>query len=730
MMPSNTQISEAPILRLEGAVERVTFHSEESGYSVLRLKTKGNRDLVTVVGFVSVITPGENIESFGEWIQTKEYGRQFKAKSIRTVAPSTLEGIEKYLGSGMVKGIGPHFAKKLVKSFGFEVFDVIEQSPEKLRSVEGIGPKRIDKITSAWKDQKVIRSIMVFLQGHGVSTSKAVRIFKTYGEESVERVRANPYQLARDIHGIGFKSADVIAEKLGIAKNSIIRARAGVSYVLMERVQRGHCAYPEADLLVEASKLLEIEEETLRQAITAEIGEGHLVRESIEDQRCLYPASIHHCEGEIAQLLKLICQAPLPWQKIDTEKAIPWVEKQVSLKLAPLQKMAVATAVSSKVTIITGGPGTGKSTLTKSILTILKAKNIQMALCSPTGRAAKRLSECTGMEAKTIHRTLGFDPKKGGFTHDRDRPLPIDLLLIDEASMVDVQLMYSLLKAVPQKAAIIIIGDVDQLPSVGPGFVLADLIDSATIATVKLTEVFRQAAQSKIIQAAHRINAGEFPDLEHREGSDFFFITSDDPDATVPKIVDLVKNRIPQKFGTNAIRDVQVLCPMLRGTLGARNLNIELQKALNPEPKAKVDRFGYTFAVGDKVMVLQNDYDKEVFNGDMGFIREIDLEEQECLIDFDEKEVLFEFGELDILQPAYTVSIHKSQGSEYPVVVIPIVTQHYMMLRKNLVYTGITRGKRLVVLIGQKKALAIAIKTSAKDKRWTNLKKKLQAAID
>jgi len=721
-------VQQQPILQLAGTVERVTFHSEESGYSVLRVKARGHRDVVTVLGFVSAISPGENVETFGEWVQSKEYGRQFKAKSIRTVAPSTVEGIEKYLGSGMVKGIGPHFAAKLVRVFGLEVFDVIERSPERLRQVEGIGPKRIERITSAWKDQKVIRSIMVFLQGHGVSTSKAVRIFKTYGEDAVERVKANPYQLARDVHGIGFKSADVIAEKLGIAKNSIIRARAGTAFVLMERIQDGHCAYPEGDLLVEASKLLEIEESVLRDAVAAEVADGHLVREDVAGQNCLFPTSIHRCEGEVANLLGEISRGTVPW-KIDLEKSIPWVQKQVNLELASLQRDAVGTALSSKITVITGGPGTGKSTLTKAIVTILKTQGIQMALCSPTGRAAKRLSECTGMEAKTIHRTLGFDPKKGGFTHGRERPLPIDLLLIDEASMVDIQLMYSLFKAVPPKAAVIVIGDVDQLPSVGPGRVLGDIIASGVVPTVRLNQVFRQAAKSRIIQAAHRINEGYLPDLEHQDGSDFYFVTSDDPEVTVPKIIDLVRNRIPTKFGFEPVREIQVLCPMLRGTLGARNLNIELQKALNPNPTASIERFGYRFGVGDKVMVLQNDYDKEVFNGDVGFIREIDPDEQECMIDFDGREVIFEFGEMDILQPAYTVTIHKSQGSEYPAVVIPVATQHYMMLKRNLVYTGVTRGKKLVVLIGQKKALAIAVKAPGQGVRWTNLKKKLQAAL-
>lgn len=734
-MQSNlASLQQQPLIRIGGAVERVTFHSEESGYSVIRVKVRGQRDLVTVLGFVSAISPGESLEAFGEWIQSQEYGRQFKAKTIRTVPPSTLEGVEKYLGSGMVRGIGPHFAARLTKTFGFAVFDVIENTPELLRRVEGIGPKRIARITSAWKDQKVIRSIMVFLQSHGVSTTKAVRIFKTYGEDAVERVRANPYQLARDIHGIGFKSADLIAEKLGIAKDSLLRARAGVAYVLLERIQDGHCAYPEAELVSQASQLLGIEEGKLREAIDAEVGERHLVREEIGGHQgattCLYLAGLHHAEVEVATLVADLARGQVPWGEIELDKAMPWVEEKVGLALAPLQREAVRCALTAKFTIITGGPGTGKSTLTKAILTILQAKGMRMALCSPTGRAAKRLADCTGMVAKTIHRTLGFDPKKkGGFTHDREQPLPIDLLLIDEASMVDVQLMQALLKAVPPTAAVIVIGDVDQLPSVGPGRVLSDLIDANVLATVRLTQIFRQAAQSRIIQAAHKINAGEFPELTHREGSDFYFISSDDPEATIPKILDLVQHRIPKKFALDPVRDIQVLCPMLRGTLGARNLNLHLQKALNPLPSAKVERFGFVFAVGDKVMVLQNDYDKEVFNGDMGFIMAIDQDEQECSIDFDGREVTFEFADLDILQPAYTVTIHKSQGSEYPAVIVPVVTQHYMMLRRNLIYTGVTRGKKLVVLIGQKRALAIAIRAVGQDLRWTHLRSRLQSAM-
>jgi exodeoxyribonuclease V alpha subunit len=728
-----THIAEASELLL-GVVERITFHSEESGYSVLRVKVRGQIELITVVGVSSSIHTGEDVRCHGTWVQNKDYGKQFKASSIQSIPPTSLEGIEKYLGSGMVKGIGPHFAKKLVALFGKEVFETIETEPKKLLSIEGIGAKRVSKITSAWKDQKAIREIMVFLQSHGVSPSKAVRIYKTYGADAVEQVKSNPYRLAKDIYGIGFKSADFIASRLGIAPNSLIRARAGVGYALMQRVGEGHCAYPEKDLLQEASTLLEIDQDILKNAIEAEVLDKQLVRQVLEtatgeEVMCLYPAAIAHFESQVAHRIVELSKnlTEVPWGQIDLDKAVPWVMKEINLELADLQKEAVKTALTSKITVITGGPGTGKSTLTCAILTILKAKSVKMALCSPTGRAAKRLSECTGMEAKTIHRTLGFDPKSpGGFTHGAKNPLPTDLLLIDEASMIDIQLANSLFKALPLHAAIIIIGDVDQLPSVGPGRVLSDLISSQTIPTVKLTQIFRQAATSQIIQAAYQINQGKLPSAKNLSDSDFYFLECDDPDVILEKIIDLVSRRIPAKFKLNPVRDIQVLCPMQRGTLGARNLNVALQKKLNPHPESQVERFGYRFLLGDKVMVLQNDYDKEVFNGDMGFIHSIDLIEQECVILFDGREVVFEFGEMDILQPAYTVTIHKSQGSEYPVVVIPVVTQHYMMLKRNLIYTGVTRGKKLVILIGQKKALAMAVKAVNQKERYTHLSSQIK----
>jgi len=711
---------------LQGSVERVTFHSADTGYCVLRVKAKGRKDPVTLVGHLASVSAGEYVEAAGSWAQHRDFGLQFKANHIKTVHPSTIEGIEKYLGSGMIKGIGPHFAKKLVKAFGVEVFDVIDKTPETLRTVPGIGPVRVRKITTAWKDQKVVRDIMVFLQSHGVSTSKAVRIYKTYGDAAITRVSANPYQLARDIHGIGFKSADLIAGHLGIDKNSVVRARAGVNHVLMERVSDGHCAYPEEELLEQSAALLEIDPVILKEAIALEVGDGYLVREEIEQRSCLYTAGIFKHEYEVAERLSRLLPGDPPWGAIAAEKAVEWVEKKLSMELAPLQKEAVARALASKLLIVTGGPGTGKTTLTRAILTILAAKGVSMALCSPTGRAAKRLSECAGMEAKTIHRLLGFDPKKGGFLHNEENPFSFDFLLIDEASMVDVSLMYHLLRAVPRRAAIVVVGDVDQIPSVGPGAVLGSLIESGRLPTVRLTQIFRQAAQSAIIVSAHRINGGTIPDLRSQpKESDFHFIESNEPEPTIAKILDLVKTRIPRHLGIDAIRDIQVLCPMSRGALGARALNLELQKALNPAPSVTVERYGTVFAPGDKVMVTVNDYDKEVFNGDIGFITKLDPIEHEASIDFDGREVIFDFSELDIVSLAYATTVHKSQGSEYPAVVMPVAMQHFMMLKRNLLYTGVTRGKKLVVLVGQKKAMAIAIKSANQGKRWNNLAARL-----
>jgi exodeoxyribonuclease V alpha subunit len=707
---------------LAGLVERVTFHSTESGFCVLRVKARGHRDLVTTVGHAAMISAGEWITASGTWINDRNHGLQFKAHFLKTHAPSTLDGIEKYLGSGMIRGIGPVYAKRLVKMFGNDVFDIIEESPERLRDVEGIGPKRADKITAGWADQKVIREIMVFLHEHGVGTARAVRIFKTYGTDAVQVMSENPYRLAKDIRGIGFRTADLIAEKLGIEKTAMIRVRAGISFALTEAMGDGHCGLPRRELIGLAGKLLEVPPPLIESALAEELAEETVTADCVDETDCIFLTGLYLAERGIAEQLKRISTGALPWPDIDADKALPWIEQKTGLTLATSQAEAIRITLRSKTMVVTGGPGVGKTTIVNSILRILAAKSVNLLLCAPTGRAAKRMTEATGMEAKTIHRLLEFDPKSFGFKRNDENPLECDLLVVDESSMVDVSLMQSLMKAVPSHAALLIVGDIDQLPSVGPGQVLADIIESGAVPVVRLTEVFRQAAQSKIITTAHAINAGRLPDLTPPEGdTDFYFVPATDPEQAVPRIVELVSKRIPRKFGFDPIKDVQVLCPMNRGGVGARSLNIELQAALNPAGEKKVERFGWTFAPGDKVMQIENDYDKDVYNGDIGMIEDVDLDEGEVAVNFDERTVTFVFGELDTLVPAYAATIHKSQGSEYPAVVIPVMTQHYAMLQRNLIYTGVTRGKKLVVLVGQKKAVAIAVKNISGRRRWSKL---------
>lgn len=707
---------------LAGLVERVTFHNSESGFCVLRAKARGHRELVTIIGHAAIISAGEWITASGEWINDHTHGQQFKARFLRTSAPTSIDGIEKYLGSGMIRGIGPVYAKKLVRAFGEKVFDTIEAEPERLREVTGIGAVRAKRITDAWAEQKIVREIMVFLHSNGVGTARAVRIFKTYGTDAIQVMTENPYRLARDIRGIGFKTADAIAMKLGIEKTAMMRVRAGISYALTEAMDDGHCGLPQAELTPLAEELLEVGADLINVALDLELAEGTVIADTLGDTACIFLAGLYRAERAIGERLLALSRGRLPWGSIDADRALPWIEKRIGLELAPSQKTAVRLALTSKLLVITGGPGVGKTTIVNAILRILVAKEVKLLLCAPTGRAAKRLKETTGQEAKTIHRLLEVDPKGGGFKRNADTPLDCDLLVVDETSMVDVMLMHAVIKAVPEGAALLVVGDVDQLPSVGPGQILADMINSGSAPVVRLTEVFRQAAQSRIIVSAHRINQGAIPDLEKPEGdSDFYFVPAKEPETAVQRIVELVKNRIPQRFGFDPIRDVQVLCPMNRGGVGARSLNIELQKALNPAGERKVERFGWTFAPGDKVMQIENDYDKEVYNGDIGYIDDVDVEAAELTTSFDGRAVVYGFGELDTLVPAYAATIHKSQGSEYPAVVIPIMTQHYTMLQRNLLYTGVTRGKKLVVLVGQKKAVAIAVRSVSGRRRWSKL---------
>jgi exodeoxyribonuclease V alpha subunit len=621
----------------------------------------------------------------------------------------------------MIRGIGPVYAKKLVRAFAEAVFEIIEQEPHRLREVTGIGPKRAERIIEGWAEQKVIREIMLFLHSNGVGTSRAVRIYKTYGADAVQLISENPYRLARDIRGIGFLTADQIAAKLGIEKTALIRIRAGISFALAEAMDDGHCGLPADELIPLAQKLLEVPPDLVETALALELQDGTVIADSLEERRCIFLAALYRAEREIAEKLKELASGTPPWPSIEADKAIPWVETRTRLVLADSQKQALRAALVSNILVITGGPGVGKTTLVNSLLKILIAKGVSIALCAPTGRAAKRLSDSTGLEAKTIHRLLETDPKTGGFRRNEEAPLDCDLLVVDETSMIDVPLMRAVLRALPNNAALVLVGDVDQLPSVGPGQVLADIIASGAVPVVRLTEIFRQAAESRIVTNAHRINQGLMPDLTSAEGGDFYFVDAADPEDGVRKLLAIVQERIPKRFGLDPIRDIQVLCPMNRGGLGARSLNIELQKALNPPNEIRIERYGWTFCLGDKVMQIENDYDKDAYNGDLGIVSRLDLEEGELAVDFEGREVVYGVGELDELVLAYATTIHKSQGSEYAAVVIPLTTQHYTMLQRKLIYTGVTRGKRLVVVVGQRQALAIAVKGSQTRRRWSKL---------
>ncbi|MFE8035022.1 ATP-dependent RecD-like DNA helicase [Thiohalocapsa marina] len=712
-----------PHERLAGSIERVTFHSEQSGFCVLRVKVRGQRDLVTVVGTAASVSPGETIETQGQWVNDRQHGLQFRADQLKIVPPATLEGIEKYLGSGMLRGIGPHFARTLVQAFGETVFDVIESAPERLEALPGIGRTRRARISAAWAEQKVIREIMVFLQSHGVGSSRAVRIYKTYGDAAILTVSENPYRLALDIWGIGFKTADTIAQRLGIPHDSLLRARAGVRHALQVHSEQGHCAAAPEQLLGMASKLLDIPPPIIEQGIVDEEREDNLIRE----EALIYLTPLQRAEQGCAAHLRRLLRGPLPWGRIAVARALPWVETQTGLTLAPSQRAAITTLLESKVAVLTGGPGVGKTTLVNSLLRILRAKGVSVLLAAPTGRAAKRLTETTGQEAKTIHRLLEFDPSAYRFKRDAEHPLDAELLVLDEASMLDTVLMNQLLRALPESAALLIVGDVDQLPSVGPGAVLADLIASGVVPTVRLTEIFRQALSSQIIVNAHRINRGEVPRAPAKgETSDFYLIEAADAEDLAAKLYATVTQRIPQRFDFDPVEDIQVLTPMNRGGLGVQAINLALQQRLNPSAQLRVQRFGTTYAPGDKVLQRVNNYDKEVFNGDIGRIRAIDPEQSLVRVDFDDRLVEYDFSALDELSLAYAASIHKAQGSEYPVVVIPLAMQHYQLLERNLLYTGVTRGKQLVVLIAEPKALRIAVGRQQAQQRITRLTERLR----
>ncbi|HXW29121.1 MAG TPA: ATP-dependent RecD-like DNA helicase [Xanthobacteraceae bacterium] len=707
---------------LAGVVERVTYHNESNGFIVVQVKPRGQRELVTVVGHAATLSVGEFIEAVGAWVMDRTHGRQFKADRLHAAPPSTIEGIVRYLGSGMVKGIGPKTAKRIVAQFGEKTFEIIETDPARLRTVAGIGRWRAAQIRAAWAEQKSVRDIMVFLHDHGVGTARAVRIFKTYGPEALGIITANPYRLAHDIRGIGFRTADAMAQRLGLSKHAPQRLRAGIAFALETATDEGHCGLPVDELIRLAERLLDVPAEPIRDALKAELAAAAVVHDTIGGRSCAFLRGLYAAESGIAGRLMALSRGQPPWPTIEATKAIPWVESRTGKALSASQRDAMAVALASKVAVITGGPGVGKTTLLDAILTVLAAKGVRILLAAPTGRAARRMTEQTGMEAKTVHRLLEVDPSTASFRRDADNPLEADLLVVDEASMLDVPLMHAIVKALPQRMGLLLVGDVDQLPSVGPGRVLADTIASGAIPVARLTEVFRQAASSRIITSAHRINRGQIPEWPVAgEASDFFFVEAKNPDDGATKIVEIVRDRIPRRFGLDPLRDVQVLCPMQRGALGARALNVDLQKALNPHPPARIEKFGSTFATGDKVMQIANDYEREVFNGDVGRLLRIDEDAGSVHVGFYGREVSYGFTELDALVPAYAVTVHKSQGSEYPAVIITCALQHYTMLVRNLLYTAVTRGKQLVVVVGERRALALAVNTADARRRWTKL---------
>ncbi len=722
---------------LKGQIEKITYNSQETGYTVARVKIHGKPDLVTVVGNLMSPMPGEVLSMKGEWTSHPKYGQQFKVVYYESTVPATVLGIRKYLGSGLIKGIGPVMAERIVKQFGNQTLDIIEDQAERLAEVEGIGKKRIGMIRQAWDDQKEIREVMLFLQSHGISSAYASRIYKHYGDRSIGTVRENPYRLAMDVFGIGFLTADKIAQQLGFSKDSPLRAEAGILFILNQLADDGHVYYPYEPLMEKCHEVLQIDYNILTKALEGLVISGKIAIENLnndtkntnKNNQAIYLSKFYFCEKRIAERIKLLISTPEILRPVQVEKAVEWVQKELSIQLALNQLEAIRNALKNKVLILTGGPGTGKTTVINAILKIFNAMGARCLLAAPTGRAAKRMTETTGIPAKTLHRLLEFSFESGGFQKNEEKPLNCHVLIVDEASMIDTVLMHHLMKAVPPTASFILVGDVNQLPSVGPGNVLKDMISSGTVPVTTLTEIFRQAAESLIIVNAHRINHGNFPLLPSHDHSkspgDFYFIRQENPEKVLNIILDLTCKRIPKRFGYDPFDQVQVLTPMHRGTLGAANLNYHLQQALNPK-KDSLILGGRSFKIDDKVMQIRNNYDKKVFNGDIGRIKHIDADSQELAILFDDRLVPYDFSELDEIVLAYAISVHKSQGSEYPVVIIPIITQHYILLQRNLIYTAVTRAKKLAVLVGTWKALAIGIKNDKTRKRYTLLKERLK----
>ncbi|MBI5564591.1 MAG: ATP-dependent RecD-like DNA helicase [Chloroflexi bacterium] len=733
---------------LEGLVERITYYNAENGYTVLRLSARGHADLVSVVGNLPEISPGESLRLHGQWITNTQYGKQFKAERCEQVLPATIEGIKKYLGSGLIKGVGPVTAQRIVKKFGAQTLDMLDREPERIRDVLGIGPKRAIAIARAWEEQKSIKQVMVFLQGHGVNTGLAVKIYKQYGDAAIDLVQADPYRLAHDIYGIGFKTADKIAHDLGLPHDSPSRVAAGVVYTLSALTDQGHVFAPQNKLIHDAAELLSVQPdqviasfETLEQADQIKRAVIYLTKDErrqaesiVKDEAAIYLTPFYQGEVNVAKRLNTIIGSPqarlADLRLLDFQSELNALSSTVSnrptARLSDQQREAVKTAITHKVTVLTGGPGTGKTTTMRALIELLEKHHKRYALASPTGRAAKRLSQATDRPTKTIHRLLEFAPAEG-FKRNAQNPLEVDMLIVDEASMLDLLLMNNLLKAVPPNAHLLLVGDVDQLPSVGAGDVLRDIIASGRAAVIRLDVIFRQAQTSHIITNSHRINQGQLP-FTPKDADDFFLFVKDEPDEAAELIVDLVASRIPGKFGLKPL-DIQVLSPMYRSATGVTNLNSLLQARLNPPAPNKLERklSGTLFRVGDRVLQTRNNYDKDVYNGDLGYVMGIDLENQTLTVAIDDRPIEYEWSETDELTLAYAVSVHKAQGSEYPAIVMPLLTQHYMMLQRNLLYTGITRAKKLVVLVGSKRALAMAVKNNQPGQRYSGLSERLAA---
>ncbi len=728
---------------IQGVVERLTFHSPESGYSVARLKVPGEQDLATIVGSFPNIQPGQTLKLVGFWRDHPKFGPQFNVTQYQETKPATLTGIEKYLGSGLIKGVGPVTAKRIVKHFGLDTLEIIETQIDRLIEVPGIAKKRVKMIQTAWEAQRAIKEVMIFLQEHGVSTTYAVKIYKYYGDKALAIVTDNPYQLATDIYGIGFVTADAIARNLGVPPGSEFRYRAGIFHVLGEAAEDGHCFLPQSELVQQVVQRLALPDHTPDShtvaEITSQMGQVHLgqgeqivIQPHPEHQFICYQPSFFQSEQKLAIQMSELLSHPII---VDEARVNVWIDRYIAatkMQLSPQQRQAVEMAASERVLIITGGPGVGKTFVTRTIVALWKAMGKSIALASPTGRAAQRLSEMTGKEAKTIHRLLEFDPRSMSFQRNSENPIPATAIVVDEASMIDLFLGHSLLKAVGLNTQLLLVGDIDQLPSVGPGNVLRDLIASERVPVVRLTQVFRQAASSMIISNAHRINLGEYPVLEPvspTPRTDCLWWGAAEPEQGVQAIQELVANFIP-KWGFDPARDLQVLCPMTRGIVGTRNLNTVLQELINPPnpAKAEIVRGGLTLRVGDRVIQQKNDHNREIFNGDLGVIAAIDLEEQEVTVQFGDRLVSYDYADMDEITLAWSVSVHKAQGSEYPVVVLPLYMQHYMMLNRNLLYTGLTRAKQLAILVGPKKAIGLAVRQVKDQQRYTLLLERLMLA--